>query len=278
MLDFTGKILRETGPSIQDQWLDLKLSARFRFFRARPGYLESTESAAVSNWKESLSPPNQVWASMLEAKYETSTWKDFLSLVHYRQNISTLAMLDTIIEEIKLDQRQVTAAEFGAYTFSRAPSILKVLDRNFASATLAGYELNPFPGLFSLHSVYDIARHICRNVERTRYAQADYRFLNSANDIIFAFYPFVSKDPTIAWGLPSRYGSAIQFRASVERNLKPGGRAVILHQGDWEQEEFNNALTSGPKNSLERIHGPKEISCPFLPTEHPAVLSVYTKN
>lgn len=287
MTDFKEFSTSEMGESWGDRLRWLRLRALNRFALAREGYTESCQEPTIDRWIESQPEASAEEIKRLESIFRTRPWSSFLSLIHYRQNLSTLRILESCYASLKLEnssawnsyrQRNfLPIAELGAHTFSRAPAIMRFMERFCSRPLLAGYELSPFPSPLQMHSVFDIARHICRNVPRTRFAQADMQDLRMQQELILFFYPFVSKDPTQAWGLPSYFGSADALIRVLERNLKPGGYAVLVHQGDWESDIFAESLQAMKSPLLEQVKI-SEYQCPILPTQYPAELRVLQKN
>lgn len=268
------------------RWLHWRLEQRNRKARVREGYFEQCSSAALESWIQSLSEGElqELTESLPKDKFEH--WAKFLSLVHIRQNASTLVQVSRALgtakvpiadlkEQLRL-KPNLQAAEFGAHTFSRAPALMELLRKIHPIPNLSGFELAPFPSPFSLHSVYDIARHNCRSVPNTKYAQADYRKIRDKFDVIFCFYPFVSPDPAHAWGIPKNFSSANDFFSSLARCLHTRGIAIVVHQGAWEQKIADDML-SRPNIMLERLSPPMEYRCCYLPTEHSAFISIYRR-
>jgi hypothetical protein len=98
---------------------------------------------------------------------------------------------------------------------------------------------------------------------------------HSQAQAIFCFYPFVSVEPALAWGLPAHFASAEKWIESFQRNLEVGGTLLLVHQGEWEEKDFDRAREK--LHSTLQLTERKILECPFFKTAHPMCASVYIK-
>jgi hypothetical protein len=103
------------------------------------------------------------------------------------------------------------------------------------------------------------------------YQQGNFFHFLEPSQVIFAFYPFVSTHPALAWGLPEDFGNASRWADSLATNMQKDGIALVVHQGKWEEEEFDQARKAYPLELVAR----KDVTCPFYPLPHPACASLY---
>jgi hypothetical protein len=138
-------------------------------------------------------------------------------------------------------------------------------------------ELDPYPVLSGFHSRADKAEYYLSlpGGHRTDdYLAGDFFLRNSQPaDLILSFYPFVSPDPALAWGIPAEFGDAKKWVDAYVQNLQKGGLVLAVHQGSWEEEEFDRARKDAPLEIIWR----SRVDCPFYPLPHPACASVYRR-
>lgn len=239
------------------------LRSRIRFTRA--GYKET------GNAKISLSPEE----SWLEEDYNFSAYRTYLSEDNYRKNLWTLSLLDGLLEP-HLSQRYLPLEilEPGCQDFSRLPALRAFFRKQGLAPRITGLELDPFPVLHDFHSRWDKAKYYL-NCEKSadRYLDADFFQWHRSVDLICCFYPFVSTHPALAWGIPAKFGNPVQWLESFTRNLRKGGFLLVVHQGEWEEEDFDTAREGFPLELLER----EKITSRFYPLPHPACASVYRR-
>lgn len=256
---------------------DVRLRTRTRIAFSRNSYQEEGVSATEwYTWLSQFPQPTQSLVQKLETQYKMLPWRQRLNLASYTKNLATLWILEQV-----LDHRIPTAAqalEVGSQDFVRAPAISAFLEAQEINAQLTGLEIDAFPILRNLHSRFDLAQYYMRWLPQASFVADDFFEWDEACDLIFAFYPFVSPHPSLAWGLPKEFGDANRWVAGLEKTLSPGGHALVVHQGPWEQEEFDQALRLAIRRgaNLERIHQ-QDVNCPFYPLPYPAIASLYRK-
>ncbi len=239
------------------------IRTHFRF--RREGYLESGDNGSLRTDTE----------ANLEKKYGLGSFAARLSPEVYKKNLWTLWVLDRLVApHLRTDLLELEIAEPGCQDFARIPS-LRLFFRNFyANTRITGIEVDPFPLLHGFHSRWDKAKYYLNLVNAAdRYVEGDYFLWNDPVDLICCFYPFVSINPALAWGLPSYFGNPKPWILSFRRNMKPGALLVLVHQGAWEEEEFDKARHDSGLLLLERAH----LDCDFYPLPHPACVSVYQR-
>lgn len=242
-------------------FLQLRTALKFR----RSGYRESGAEDLV------LSPE----ARVLESRYGTGEFFAKLSSVNYLKNLSTLAWLENLQPFLDKLPEKIEILETGAQDFSRLPAIRKFFTLNHFSPTITGLELDPFPILTDLHSRADKADYYLSLAKNSgdKFLAGDFFKSALQADCILSFYPFVSANPALAWGLPAEFGSAEKWLEGFSRTLKPGGLLLVVHQGEWEEKEFDVARVNFPLELLTRTKANSTIFT--LP--HPPCLSVYQR-
>ena len=242
---------------------------------SRPGYRECTAPAELARWKSSLDPQTRDLIQKLESSYPFTMAESFLSLASYKKCLATIWLLEEIYQDSLCPKKERgKIVEPACQDFSRSFALHQFYSKYFGSVSLTGVEVDAFPPLSSLHSRFDIARHFCQHVPHSRYVATDFFHWTDSSNIICLFYPFVSPHPAIAWGLPHKFGDPQLWLRAISRSLVVEGQAIVVHQGPWEEEEFDEVGDHFP--DLQLITR-KILVCPFIPAPHPAHVSLYKK-
>lgn len=243
-------------------FLRLRQSLRFQ----RRGYRETGFRAEERAKRlESLDESARaLWLGM-EERYGFRAFERTLSLVHYEKNLATLWTLEQFFTN---PEKGLAIVEPGCQDFSRLPAIA----RFFRPRSVTGIELDPYPILSDFHSRADRARYFRSLVSaQTNYAGEDFFRWAGKAEVLLAFYPFVSPHPALAWGLPAEFGNPRLWARAVADALPPGGFALLVHQGPWEEECFDAARAEFPL----RLEHRAVAQCPFSPHPYPPHASLY---
>lgn len=240
-------------------WFWVRNTLRFQ----RPGYSESTD----------IPPKFSSEAAKTNELYQFTDMGKKLSPPNWHRNLATLWYLQQMFDGIDLPPT-VSVLEPGSQNFSRLPALRVYFQRRGVKAQFTGMELDAYVPLKGFHSLWDHAQYyVSLENDGARFLAHDFFKWNEPCDVIICFYPFVSHEPALAWGLPAHVAGARQWIESFERNLKPGGYVFVVHQGDWEEQDFDDARKNSPLQLLRR----RVLSCPFFSTKHPAHGSLYQK-
>lgn len=239
------------------------LRSRLRF--RRPGYAENGISNLLFSGPERKLKNSFGFALLAESLNDDT----------YKKNLWTLHVLDRMLgAHLARGHLPLEILEPGCQDFARLPALRSYFRKQGLNPRITGLEIDPFPLLHDFHSRWDKAKYYL-SLEKSadRYLQADFFEWNESADLICCFYPFVSKHPALAWGLPARYGNAKPWIESFRRNLRPGGLLLVVHQGKWEEEDFDEARTGYPLKLVQR----EVFELPFYPLPYPACASVYRR-
>ena len=89
------------------------------------------------------------------------------------------------------------------------------------------------------------------------------------------FFPFVLADPHRAWGLPpSLFAPRECFEAVATKILRPGGRLVMVNQGEWEWKEAERLLKGLPLRMSFR----ETIEGSLHPCRYPIFLTLWIRD
>ncbi len=207
----------------------------------------------------------------LESSYQFASYRDYLSAQNYRKNLWTLWVLQrTLAPHLRGHGGMAEILEPGCQDFSRLPALRSFFRKQEISGRITGLELDPFPVLHDFHSRWDKAKYYL-NLEKSedRYFDADFFRWRESADLICCFYPFVSTHPALAWGIPAAFGNPVPWLEGFTRNLKSGGLLLVVHQGEWEEEDFDAARGKYPQR--------EELESGFYPLPYPACVSVYRR-
>lgn len=255
----------------------LRTRNRLRF--SRDGYKEKvTPKEEIFEWKNSLDLVARDLVNQLEEKFQFAPFQEKLELQSYQKNLGTLWLLDEMLGETNIpwesiSQELLQLLDAGTQDFVRAPAIQYFFKSHNTSSSLTGIELDAFPVLNNLHSRADKASYYSSLLPNTKYLAGDFFHWREQTDFLFCFFPFVSPHPALAWGLPMEFGDAAKWVQGILQVVKPERFALVVHQGSWEEQEFDAAMPYGAfrLQLLER----KELICPFYPMPYPAHASLY---
>jgi hypothetical protein len=261
------------GPRLTESLADSIYSAKNRLFWnlrsrlrfRRGGYREAGISNLILSDTE----------RKLEKKYELDLTAEHLSDATYKKNLWTLWLLDRMLApQLRRGFLPLELLEPGCQDFARLPALRAFFRMQGVRPRITGIEVDPFPVLHDFHSRWDKAKYyLSLETSADRYLEGDFFEWRESADLICCFYPFMSAYPALAWGLPARFGNAKPWTVAFERNLRPGGLLLVVHQGEWEESDFDEARAGTGLRLLHR----EELSCAFYPLPHPACASVYRR-
>lgn len=240
-------------------WFFVRRTIKFK----RAGYCEKTDTEPV------FSPV----ALKMNERYDFSPIGRKLSPPNWHRNLATLWYLEEMFKELSWSG-EISVLEPGCQNFSRLPSLRAFFSAKSSRVQITGLELDAFVPLMGFHSLWDHAHYyISLKHDSAQYLDFDFFKYNNPVDVIVCFYPFVSSAPALAWGLPASVAGADKWIKAFLNNLKPNGYVFVVHQGDWEESDFDSARESSSLKLIRR----QELACPFFSTLHPARGSLYQK-
>ncbi len=190
-------------------------------------------------------------------------------------NLATLWYLERFLGKISLPKK-LEILETGCQNFSRLPALRAFFHKKSADVLITGIELDAFVPVQGFCTLWDQAQYFLKmQKDQTQYLAGDYFHHRGIYDLVICFYPFVSAAPALAWGLPARFSGAQRWLQAFERGLRPGGYVLVVHQGDWEERDFDEARAAG--SALQLVHR-ETLECPFFKTKFPAHGSLYQKS
>jgi hypothetical protein len=163
-------------------------------------------------------------------------------------------------------------------------SYVEALAQFFPNADLTGVEVDGWRRYWNLHRRIDQATAYARAVQdERRQARAlpiDFRHFELESDFeraaLIYFFPFVSENPCLGWGLPARYSnfsSLLQYSLrlfQLHKNRAPW-TWISAHQGEWEAEIARESYSNLNFKWIEKQISPEEVKG-LWPSQFPTVL------
>lgn len=151
----------------------------------------------------------------------------------------------------------------------------------FPRARLYGVEVDAHRRYWNLHRRKDIARAYTQELKWAgKQAQClfeDFRRVSVSDSLLFgesavfcSFFPFVSADPCLSWGLPARYAdfaSLLKHALSESRIARAKPTFISCHQGEWEAEIALGAYSACGIEVAQAVIPVEEVR-EFWPSEH----------
>jgi hypothetical protein len=116
----------------------------------------------------------------------------------------------------------------------------------FRPRRLTGYELEAFRRYADGHTRGDYARGYASVWPETEFKGEDYRLVREPADLITCWFPFVTADPTLAWGLPLNLLKPNELLSRIAANLSiRGGFFMVNHGPDEAQIAADHCTAAG---------------------------------
>jgi hypothetical protein len=142
----------------------------------------------------------------------------------------------------------------------------------FPAATLIGVEVDGGRRYWNLHRRGDLARVHARETGRASCFLGDFRAAPARPEHPQAFcffFPFVSRDPCVGWGLPPRFACFTELLAHAKRIARsPEDWVLSCHQGEWEAELAREAYRAAGFSYRETVLGTEELRALEWPAPH----------
>lgn len=163
--------------------------------------------------------------------------------------------------DLEKEYRYYSTVLLKSFTPEKAKAIHQVIDigcRNwsyvqsladfFPTAHLTGIEVDGGRRYWNLYRRIDLARAYADQVKKqgrkVEVFGEDFRDLNLSllpqKTLFCFFFPFVSENPCLSWGLPKRFAdfaSLLAHSQQLAQNSESQPLWMSLHQGEWEAEE-----------------------------------------
>lgn len=145
----------------------------------------------------------------------------------------------------------------GEYQFFKNHSFKK-------SITLTGIEIDAYRVYSSFYSRYDSAQNNIKGLNNANYISGDLLNHFDKYDYITWFFPFLTKEPLLYWGLPLDFYKPKQLLLHAFSLLNKNGTMIIMNQGEEEYIIQKTLLLNNNINFIEI----NEFKSSFLDYDH----------
>ncbi|EKE04211.1 MAG: hypothetical protein ACD_20C00097G0028 [uncultured bacterium] len=168
-------------------------------------------------------------------RYNLYELKDNSTRRNYLENLYTIELLEQNLNPspsnkdisiLDIGSKNWFYAE-GEYNFFKYANFDKTIQ-------LTGIEIDAYRLYTNLYSRYDYAKAYIKNLENTSYIADDLMNHQGQYDYITWFLPFVTPNPLLNWGLPLKHFKPEDMLCKAYNLLKPGGKMLIVNQGEKE--------------------------------------------
>ena len=175
----------------------------------------------------------------LEGRYDLAPLKARSRLRTYLENLYLLDLLEAAHRGWTGNYGEAAIGiDAGCKNFFYAFGLFRFLERfrihGTRKITLTGYEIDAYRVYTDLRSRADHARGYASFLPGTRFVAGDFLDAPGPADLVTALFPFVTKTPHLAWGLPLDRLHPLAFFAHALKILTPGGVLVTAAQGEKE--------------------------------------------
>jgi hypothetical protein len=246
--------------------LTLRIAAQVRFSR---GVYVETACGTLSSQPAARAARIEELAVRYGARSES-----WLSEDTSLNNYAYLDVLDRAFAAARPELREGLPAgaalgDVGCANFWYA-SALQVF---FRPGRLDGYDVEAFRRYANGHTRQDYAAGYARRWPETRFHGLDYRQVSTPADLITCWFPFVSAEPLLAWGLPLKLLKPIDLFEKMAGNLSSGGGLFMVNHGAGEaQIAADYAVSAGFRRLLSWEH-----AAPLLPRPRSPVASYWQR-
>jgi len=176
-------------------------------------------------------------------KYHLERLKDNSKKRIYLENLSMLEFLENYFD-LKEANSELNVLDIGSKNWFYAEGEYNFFKYNSfeKNISLTGIEIDSARLYIDLYSRYDYASYHIRNLENAEYIAGDFLLHQKQYDYITWFFPFVTKEPLLNWGLPLKFFKPLKMLEHAYSLLKPDGTLIIVNQGKNEYIEQENLL------------------------------------
>lgn len=240
-------------------WLDLRnrldyflrQSIRWRL----PGKIKphSTQTELFDGYNPADRHKALALAEEMANIHHLSGLKQTTSIGNYQENLFYLHMLKTVAEKADLRlPNPLDVIDIGPSHWFYVQALYAFCSWHQTDQArtvhLTGYEADPYRVYANLHSRFDHAMANIGDLPDVNYIPRPFTPIPHAADLITLFFPFVFDQDHLEWGLPRSVFQPQDLLSSAWKSLKPGGRLLVVNQGEAEhrQEMANLSAISIP--------------------------------
>jgi len=158
-----------------------------------------------------------------------------LSIIEFFESYLNLEEANSEIKILDIGSKNWFYAE-GEYKFFKYNSFEKAI-------SLTGIEIDAYRLYMDLHTRSDYASYYISNLNNVEYIAGDFMSHQGSYDYMTWFFPFVTEEPLLNWGLPLKFFRPQNMLKHAYSLLKPNGILIIVNQGKKEYIEQEKLLT-----------------------------------
>lgn len=233
---------------------------------------EQKEELFVSFEEQKRTPAIQKEAEYLE-KYFLNEFKQNTTRRNYLENLATIELLENHLE---ISENNIRILDIGSknWFYARGEYSFFKYKSKEKNILLNGIEIDAYRVYTNLHSRYDLAMYNIKELDNTFYIVGDLLEHREKYDFIIWFFPFVTIEPLLNWGLPLDCFKPEKMLLHAYSLLNNGGKMLIVNQ-DENEYRIQHAMLK----NLALNYTPKgDFRNSFLEYEHGRFVTVVKKN
>ncbi|NJM12799.1 MAG: hypothetical protein HC889_13855 [Synechococcaceae cyanobacterium SM1_2_3] len=177
---------------------------------------------------EQLSSDQKPLAEVLASRYNLSDWGRACDAQGFRESLYVLDVLDRYLGP---PTSAAPGLDIGCKNGCYLPGL-----HAWTHGPWDGVELDAHRRYWSLTTRRAHGERIARLLPGCRYIAGNVLDLHHSYGFITWFLPFLEPEPLQDWGLPLRFLMPLQLLEHVWSLLLPGGRLLVINQGEEEAE------------------------------------------
>lgn len=170
---------------------------------------------------------------------------------NYLENLYILELLESAIS-VDTTNQPISILDIGSKNWFYATGQHQFFKHNSfeKEIMLTGIEIDAYRVYSSFFSRYDSAQNNIKNLKKTLYIAGDLLTHFNKYDYITWFFPFLTKEPLLNWGLPLELYKPEQMLLHAYNLLNKDGTMIIMNQGE---EEYQIQKTLLRNNNITYI-------------------------
>jgi hypothetical protein len=168
-------------------------------------------------------------------KYYLQRLKDHSTKRIYLENLNIIEFLENYIN-FENNFNKIEILDIGSKNWFYAEGEYNFFKYHFfeKNIEMTGIEIDAHRLYTDFHSRRDYALYYIKNLDNCRYIAGDVMLHKNQYDYITWFFPFVTQEPLLNWGLPLKFYKPEKMLKHAFSLLKPNGKLIIVNQGKEE--------------------------------------------
>lgn len=226
--------------------IDFRLRNLFKLSKKAYNPSNEPKEGLFDNFKDQIKPAALKKEIEYLEKYRLQKLKENSTRRIYLENLNMIELLETYVN-IKNNINQLEILDIGSKNWFYVEGKYNFFKYNNQEKNIfmTGIEIDAHRLYTDFYSRQDYALYYIKNLENCKYIAGDVMRHKGQYDFITWFFPFVTSEPLLNWGLPLKFYKPEKMLDHVFSLLKPDGTLIILNQGKEEyikQEELLKKL------------------------------------